>query len=177
MLTESNVNEFARRIADLFQHRDNLPEGVTGYQVYGGWFPSNLDDILADVQNQRPYAGDQRPIQVLDPVDWNAGYDGYIMFDIADGVLTVSAPRANAGAPAIVSVNQNTGAVTVGEEVRPLPTGWRLVDFRGTNAVVENGMLIFTLAVREDNELAVDFDEFEDDEDEHNDWWQDEPRR
>ena len=168
MLTESNVIEFARRISDLFERRHSLPPGVRGYTVYNGWFPSNLDEILNDVLAGQPYAGDVQPILIAEPIDYNEGYDGYIHFDIEDGVLTVYAERYRAGNPPVVNVNRQTGAVTIGTETRELPDGWRLVEFGGANAVVNNNILSFTMAVDlEDDDYDDDYDDDEYDDDDY----------
>lgn len=135
MLTTEQVQEVGRRIAWYARNQNQLPPGGAFVAANGGHVPNFVDEIINDVQHNRPFAQDNVRINLAPPappVERNLN-DGYtnspIQFERVNDtqlrlVLTVPVGM-NVGA-CTLNINRTTGAISFNEGHRPLPEGYVL---------------------------------------------------
>ncbi len=119
MLTQRQTEEFARRIASLFNGNNPL---VHGYQAYGGWFPHNIDEVLAEVLSEvspnegtyRVAVGQVAPRTSLMPTISGSYNDSTRRYE-----FTYDSRQLH-GDP---DFNQATGVLTVQGQICRLPAG------------------------------------------------------
>jgi hypothetical protein len=119
MLTQRQTEEFARRIASLFNGNNPI---VHGYQAYGGWFPHNIDEVLAEVLTEvspnegtyRVAVGHVAPARSLMPVITGSYNDSTRRYE-----FTYDSRQLH-GDP---DFNRSTGVLTVQGQVSRLPSG------------------------------------------------------
>lgn len=162
MLNETQLTEFARRIRNRFDRRTD----TDGLMVSGGWFPYDVDVVLADVVAGNTDAADVVQVD-LRVRDLNEGYAGsLIQFALEDDMLVVTCRLPYGVTTPALSVDSRTGRIMWCGQARDLPEGFALED--GVRELRELGRTVerlddgvrFRLTVYEqDDEYDDDYDD------------------
>jgi len=146
MLTQRQTEEFARRIACLFNGNNPV---VHGHQAYGGWFPHNIDEVLAEVLTEvspnegtyRVAVGGVAPARTLMPTISGSYNDTTRRYE-----FTYDSRQLH-GDP---DFNQATGVLTVQGQTCRLPAGLRCrldEDIRAWRASANNTDIVVSVPV------------------------------